>query len=329
MFHPLKIGSLNLKNNIIIAPLAGYTNLPTRLIYRKQGECLAFAEMVSALGLEYSYKKSAKLIQSRNEDKPLGIQLFGPDAEKILNGFLKIREFDYDIIDINCGCSVKKILKSNAGAYLLKNPEEIYKIVKLLKENTDKPVSIKIRSGWDDKSINYLEIMDSAIKGGVSMITLHPRTRAMLFGGKADWSHIKMLKSKSSVPVIGSGDIFTGLDALNMLKDTNCDGVMLARGLIENPFLIEEVTAILSGNSYTSPILKERFKVLIEHTELMVEYLGEKTGLAEIRKFIRGYLKGLNEVSKIRQKLNTVNDLNTFKNILTDYYYFLSGEKYT
>ena len=321
--HPITIGNLTIKSNIFIAPLAGYTNLPTRLIYRGQGAGIAYAEMVSALGLEYNYEKSVKLIKSKNEDRPLGIQLFGPDANTILNAFLKIKDKDFDIIDINCGCSVKKILRSNSGACLLKNPDEIYKIIYLLKQNTDRPVSLKIRSGWDNSFLNYLQVLDAAVKAGADLITFHPRTRSMMFKNKADWELIKDLKAKSPIPVIGNGDIFSGVDAVNMIKITGCDGVMLARGLIENPFLIEEVKASLTGDVYYSPSFKKRVDVLLFHSNLMVEYLGERKGVIEFRKFVHGYLKGLPNISKLRQRLNRVDDYTEFRRIINEYCRFI------
>ena len=180
-FHSIKIGNLDVAGNIFVAPLAGYTNLPTRLIYRKQGASVAYAEMVSAEGLNYNFGKSVKLIDTCDEDKLLGVQLFGYNAERFISAFEKIKNESFDIIDINCGCSVKKIIKSNSGAALLKSPDEIYRTIKGLKELTDKPVTLKIRSGWDLQSINYQEVYDAAEKGGASLITLHPRTKSMLF----------------------------------------------------------------------------------------------------------------------------------------------------
>ncbi len=324
LFHNLTIGNLKLKSNIFIAPLAGYTNLPTRIIYRSQGAGIAYSEMVSAIGLKYNFDKSFKLLKSDTLDKPLGIQLFGPDPESFFNAYLKIKDSNFDLIDINCGCSVKKVLRAKSGAELLKKPDEIFKIVKTIKDNCSKPVSIKIRSGWDVRSINYLEVMDASIKSGVDLITFHPRTRSMLFKGKADWSLIKIMKEKSSVPIIGNGDIFTGEDAVKMINETGCDGVMVARGLIENPFLIEEVKAYLEGQSYTYPTLEKRINTMLTHCRMMVEYYDERTGIFEFRKFIRGYLKGLPNISKVRQILNNIENFNEFKKITNEYYDYLS-----
>lgn len=326
LFHSLTIGNLELKSNIFIAPLAGYTNLPTRIIYRSQDAGIAYSEMVSALGLKYNFDKSFKLLKSETLDKPLGIQLFGPDSESFLNAYLKIKDSNFDLVDINCGCSVKKILKAKSGADLLKRPDEIYKIIKLIKNNCSKPVTIKIRSGWNEQSINFLEVLDASIKGGVDLVTFHPRTRSMLFKGKADWKLIKILKEKSSVPVIGNGDVFSGDDAVKMINETGCDGVMVARGLIENPFLIEEVIAYLKGQTYSPPSLEKRIDTMITHCKMMIEYFGERAGIFEFRKFIRGYLKKLKDVSKIRHILNKIENFNEFKKIVTEYYQFLKKE---
>lgn len=323
LLHNLKIGNLELSSNIFIAPLAGYTNLPTRLIYRHQGAGIAYAEMVSALGLKNNYNKSTKLLKSTDADKPLGIQLFGPNSESFLNAYLKIKDIKFDLIDINCGCSVKKVLKAKSGADLLQRPEEIYKIVKVLKNNSDKPITIKIRSGWNNDSINFLEVLDASVKGGVDLITFHPRTKSMMFKGKADWSLIKIMKKQSSVPIIGNGDIFTGTDAVKMINQTGCDGVMLARGLIENPFLIEEVKASLMKQPYSPPTLEKKVNTMINHCKMMIEYFDKKTGILEFRKFIRGYLKGLPDVSKLRQALNKIDNFKEFEKTVNEYYEYL------
>ena len=237
-----------------------------------------------------------------------------------MNAFLKIKDKKFDLIDINCGCSVRKVLRSGSGALLLKNPDEIYKIIYLLKQNTDKPVTLKIRSGWDNSQLNYLEVLDAAVKAGADLITFHPRTKSMMFKGHADWDLIRIMKQKSPIPVIGNGDIFNAQDAINMFKQTGCDGIMLARGLIENPFLVEEVKASLTDISYSPPSLETRINVLLKHCSLMVEYYGEKKGILDFRKFIRGYLKGLPNISILRQKLNVIDNYNDFSELINQYY---------
>ena len=324
----LKIGKLELKSNVLVAPLAGYTNLATRLIYREQNPGVMYAEMVSALGLEYNYSKSSKLIKSENSDFPLGVQLFGPNAETILKAFLKIKNDAFDLIDINAGCSVRKILNSNSGACLLKKPDEIRNIILKLKENTDKPVTLKIRSGWDGKTINFLEVLDAAAGAKADLITFHPRTRAMIFKGKADWDQIKIMKEKSNIPVIGNGDIFSDNDAVRMIQETGCDGVMIARGLIENPFLIEEVISAFKEEIYKPADAERRIRTLIRHCGLTVEYLGERRGIVEFRKFARGYLKGLENSSKVKEAINKIYTFNEFKKIIDDYYNYLTNKNF-
>ena len=317
---PLLIDNLKLETNILVAPLAGYTNLPTRLLLRKQGASLLYTEMVSAYGLNYNFEKSARLISSIEEDGPLGIQLFGPDSKTILEAFLKIKEFDYDLIDINCGCSVKKIIKSNSGAYLLKNPDEIYRIIMILKNYTDKPITIKIRSGWDSNSINFLEVLDAAIDANVPLITIHPRTKSMLFNGSANWEHIKMMKEKSreksNVLIIGNGDLFEFDDVVKMFEITKCDGVMLARGVIENPFLVEEVITKLNGVDYLPPTLEKRIEIVLNHSKGLIDIYGERRGMLEFRKYFSGYMKGYHDIKRVREKLNNILIYKDFENLL-------------
>ncbi len=303
----IKLQNLILKSNIFLAPLAGYTNLPTRLLYRRQGVAIAYSEMVSADGLHYNFNKSAGLLRSDPVDRPLGIQIFGSNANMILSAYKSIEKLEFDVVDINCGCSVKKVIKNECGAYLLKKPDEIFKIVNNIKNITDKPVSIKIRSGWDRNSINYLEVYDAAIHAKVDLITLHPRTKSDLFSGKADRSHIKKLKSISSIPVIGNGDIFSGEDAIKMMDETGCDGVMLARGVIQNPFLIEECIAAFKGDTYIPRTKNYKIDTAKEHLNELIKYSGEKFGVIEFRKICPGYIRGFENASSIRSKINLEN----------------------
>ncbi len=319
---PIKLKSLLIKTNIFIAPLAGYTNLATREILRELKAELCYAEMISAEGLNYNFNKSISLIETNYNDRPLGIQLFGPNEERIALAFEKIKNYDFDLVDINCGCSVKKIIKNNCGAYLLKTPETIYKIILKLKDLTDKPITLKIRSGWDNDSINYLEVLDAAEKAKADLITLHPRTKSMLFDGKANWEHIKILKEKSKIPVIGNGDIFTVEDAIKMFKMTGCDGIMLARGIIENPFLIEEIIAKLKNENYQAPTLLKRIQFLLKHCNYMIKYYGEEKGIKEFRKYFRGYLKGYPNISKLRDIVNKITNYKKLEETIFEYYEF-------
>ncbi len=316
LLRSLKVGNLTLKNNIFLAPLAGYTSLPTRRLLRKDGVGIAYSEMVSADGLHYNYTKSAALLRSEDGDTPLGIQIFGSTPEMIYSAYKSLNNIDFDLIDINCGCSVKKVINNRCGAYLLRDPKLIHNIIKTIKDNTDKPVTLKIRSGWDINSMNYLEIYDAAYSAGAALITLHPRTRSELFEGRARWNHIRELKSISKIPVIGNGDIFSGDDAVRMFRETGCDGIMLARGVIQNPFLVEEVVAALQGIEYKPPLFTDRLFRLKEHIKGYVECFGETKGIKEFRKFIPGYIKGIKNGSKFRTQLNTIDNPDQFLRII-------------
>ncbi len=319
LYKDITVGKLRLKGNVFIAPLAGYTNLPTRLIYRSLGASICYAEMVSAEGLNYSYNKSVKLIDTDPSDTPLGVQIFGQSPERIEKAFSRIINEKFDLIDLNCGCSVKKVIKSFCGAYLLQNPENIGKIIKILKNMTDKPVTLKIRSGWDNSHINYKEVYQAAAESGADLITLHPRTKSMLFDGKADWSHITELKKISRIPVIGNGDIFSGDDAVRMMNETRCDGVMLARGVMENPFLIGEVISAFTGEVYHSPDIRTRLEAALKHMNDLIAYLGVEKGILEFRKFFRGYCKGMKNIAIIRQKINETVDIEEIRGIILHY----------
>jgi len=328
MLKPLSIGTLQLKCNIFIAPLAGYTNLPTRLVYREQGAGIAYAEMVSAQGLHYNFNKSVTLIDSGENDSPLGIQLFGSSRETIVRALEVIKNEKFDVVDINCGCSVKKIINSGSGASLLKSPDEVYKIIKGLKELTDKPVTLKIRSGWDHNSINYKDIYYAAESACAALITLHPRTKTMLFDGKADWSHIAELKKISTIPVIGNGDIFTADDAVAMFNQTQCDGIMLARGVMENPFLIEEIIARFENRVYIPRTLKNRLDNAALHCKALIDYTGDEVkAMVEFRKFFKGYAKGGKGITHLRQAVNQTVSYSQFVSLIAQYLEYSEKEE--
>jgi tRNA-dihydrouridine synthase B len=315
----LTVKDCTIQVNVFIAPLAGYTNLPTRLFFRDQGAGIAYTEMVSAMGLHYNPGKTSRILVSSDNDRPLGIQMFGPDPDHIESAFLKIHDQDFDVIDLNCGCPVRKIIKSKGGAWLLQDPDNIHNILKRLTGLTDKPVTVKIRSGFSSDTVNYLEVLDAAVTAGASLITFHPRTRNQFFTGCADWDQIARLKEASPIPVVGNGDIFTGEDAVRMITHTKCDGVMLARGVIENPFLVEEVVAALQREEYTPPGLKRRVACVCNHLNDLVELYGEKRGVLEFRKYFRGYLKGYKNVSSLRSAVNRFETLDETLRVIREW----------
>ena len=260
--------------------------------------------MVSSEGLHYNYNKSVKLINTAQGICLLACNLFVA-IESIFRAFELIRNESFDLVDLNCGCSVRKIINSGSGATLLKNPDEIYAIIKGLVHLTDKPVTLKIRSGWNHSSINFKEVYQAAYSAGASLITLHPRTKSMLFSGKANWEHIAELKEMSEIPVIGNGDIYTLDDALRMFQETKCDGIMLARGVLENPFLIEEIAHYLRGEKYETPSLEKRFELAKEHLSALITYEGnEEKAIFEFRKFVKGYARNAPGITNLRQAIN-------------------------
>ena len=324
LLHPIKLKSWEIPCNVMAAPLAGYTSLATRIAYRRNGAqnvkpYLCFAEMVSVEGLYYGFDKSAALLKTSECDTPFGIQLFGANVEKIKRGFERIADFPFDVIDLNCGCSIKKVLKSFSGAYLLKSPDEIYRILSYLVSATDKPVTLKIRSGYNRENVNYLEVLSAAEAAGAQMITLHPRTCMQLFNGKADWTQIADLKAHAKIPVIGNGDLFSADDVVAMMTQTGCDGIMLARGLIDDPFLMEQVCCRLEGIEYHEPSLSERVQAMFAHLEGFISEFGELGGLREFRKFTKGYLKGIPDVAKLRCSLNFAETYEEFKRLVGEF----------
>ena len=324
LLHPIELKNFTIPCNIMAAPLAGYTSLATRNAYRSNGShisqsYLCFAEMVSAEGLYYSYDKSAALLATNEADKPLGIQIFGATKDKIERAFERIKDLPFDVIDLNCGCSIKKVLRSFSGAYLLKSPDEIYHILSYLVSATDKPVTLKIRCGYNRENINYLEVLSAAESAGAQMITLHPRTCMQLFSGKADWSMIADMKSHAHIPVIGNGDLFSADDAVSMMEQTGSDGVMLARGLIDDPFMMEQVRCRFAGEEYIEPSLSERVEAMFAHLQGFIDIFGELPGLREFRKFTKGYLKGIPEVAKLRCELNFAETFSDFKKLVDEF----------
>ncbi len=253
----MKIGSLKLINPIISAPMAGVSDLPYRLIMKRHGAALVFTEMISANGLFYNGQATRELLNSRFEEHPLGVQLFGDTPERLAEAVKQVENCG-DLIDLNLGCPVNKVIRSGAGSALLREPVKVARILSAVRRATSRPLTIKFRSGWDSDSINFLEIARIAAAEGVDAVTLHPRTRAQMFGGQADWQHIKTLKEKLSVPVIGSGDLFSAECIKTMFEETGCDAVMVGRGGYGNPWIVTQALALLAGRPLTQPTPAER-----------------------------------------------------------------------
>ncbi|MEJ2201731.1 MAG: tRNA dihydrouridine synthase DusB, partial [Desulfuromonadaceae bacterium] len=289
----MKIGSLHLKNRIWLAPMAGISNLPYRLLMKEFGAGLVFTEMVSAKGLIHSGRRTRVLLDSSEKERPLGIQLFGDDPESLAQA-AALTEGDGELLDINMGCPVNKVVRGGAGSALLRQPQKIARIIAAVRRASDRPLTIKIRSGWDQQSINYLEIGHIAESEGADAVTLHPRTRCQGFGGQAAWQQIRQLKETLRIPVIGSGDIATADDARNMLQLTGCDGVMIGRGGYGNPWLIRDTVALLAGVPIPPPPTPaERLRVALDHLQLFIRTYGPRRSLLDMRKHLCWYSRGM------------------------------------
>jgi len=320
LYHPVTIGSLTLSGNLFLAPLAGFTDQAFRSLCVKEGANLTFSEMVSAEGLARNSEKTKTLLTRAENEKIFAVQLFMKDADTAMRGLPAVIEYAPDIIDINCGCPVPKVVKTGAGSALLKSPETIYQIVRSLRSGTDIPITVKIRSGWDSNSINFLETADAAYQGGASMITLHARTRVQGYSGTANLEHIKTLKKSTSVPIFGSGDLFSPAAALQMIKDTGVDGIMFARGAIGNPFIFSETRHLLETGNMPSETSKEtRAAAFLGHLDESIILKGENAACREMRKHAGSYIKGFPGASVIRREIVKASTRKDYERVLSDW----------
>jgi len=314
----MKIGTLQLANPVILAPMAGITDLPYRLIMKRFGAALVFTEMVSANGLHYSGTGTSELLRTAAAERPLGVQLFGDDPQRLAEAARRVEEVA-DLIDLNCGCPVRKVVGSGAGSALLREPVKIARIVAAVRRATVRPLTIKLRSGWDAANRTYLEVARLAVAEGVDAVTLHPRTRTQMFGGRADWGEIAALKAVNPVPVIASGDLFTAADAVAVLAETRCDALMVARGGYGNPWLLRQILARLQGLPEQQPTAAERLATAREHLALFLDIYGPARTLAHMRKHLCWYTHGLPNAAIFRQNINRTRSVAELFQLLTDF----------
>ncbi|WP_077368899.1 tRNA dihydrouridine synthase DusB [Anaerosalibacter sp. Marseille-P3206] len=317
----MKIGEIKLKNNVFLAPMAGVTDVSFRIICKEMGVGLLYTEMISSKGLFYNDKKTEELTLIDRRERPIAMQIFGSDPcimAKIVEEKLNNRE-DIDIIDINMGCPAPKIVKNGDGSALLKDPSLVGKIVHEVVKVSKKPITVKIRKGWDSSSINAVDIAKIVEKEGASAITVHGRTRDMFYSGEADWDIIGEVKSNVKIPVIGNGDIFTPEDGIRMLKHTKCDGIMVGRGSRGNPWLIKNIIELINGKDVVYPSYEDKIKKAIEHLELLCQFKDERIAVREMRKHIAWYIKGIKDSARIKNQVNTIETVYDMKKLLIDY----------
>ena len=319
LLHELTIGSVTLDNNIILAPMAGVTDLPFRLLCSEHGVGMCCMEMVSAKAILYRNKNTETLLEIHPDEGPVSLQLFGSDP-KIMGDMAKqIEDRPFDILDINMGCPVPKVVNNGEGSALMKEPELVGKIVSSVVRSVNKPVTVKIRKGFDDAHVNAVEIAKIAEDAGAAAIIVHGRTREQYYTGEADWDIIAKVKRNVSVPVIGNGDITDGADAERMLKQTGCDGIMVGRAARGNPWIFRQIAAYLEdGTVLPKPNKDEVRETILRHARLQLECKGEYTGVREMRKHVSWYTTGIPNSAKLRQNVNMVEDFDELRRLVEE-----------
>lgn len=305
----MRIGNLVIDPPLVLGPLAGLTDSPMRRLCRRMGASLVWTEMVSAEGTIRESQRTFKFLDFVEEERPIAFQLFGAIPESVAEAARILDGMSPDVIDLNAGCPAKKVVKSGSGSALMRDPVLMQEVVRALVESTSRPVTVKIRSGWDEDSINAPEVAGFIEELGASAITIHPRTRAQSFSETADWSLITEVKQSVQIPVIGNGDVRCADDAIRMMDTTGCDAVMIGRGAIGNPWIFRDVRAAMTGaEPPPEPSLRERLETAIEQLDLMVEAKGVRRGVHEMRKHIVAYLRGFHSASKLRAELVIIED---------------------
>jgi tRNA-dihydrouridine synthase B len=314
LFHSVIIKTLEVPGNLFLAPLAGFTDRAYRRICKEMGASFSYTEMISSEAVVRGNEKTLILAERAVNEDIYGIQIFSGSPASAAGSLEKLLKYKPDLIDLNCGCPVPKIVKSGAGSALMQTPEKIKEIVKALTETTDLPITVKIRSGWTSDTLNYMKAAEMALEGGASLISIHPRTRAQSYSGKSDWSCIKALKDEFQVPIMGSGDLYSGEDARRMLEETGCDAVMFARGAIGNPFIFHDAKAALEGKTqWNAPTEEEKIRTAFRHLDYAMEYLGEEKAAKEMRKHLCAYTKGITGGAEFRNKIVHGNSYEEYK----------------
>lgn len=312
-----KIGNINIQDKLILAPMAGITDLPFRLLCKEQGCDILYTEMVSAKAMYYNNKNTVPLLALDEKEKPIGLQLFGSEPELLGDMAKRIEAIGFDFIDVNMGCPVPKVFNNGDGSALLKNPELVGKIVQAISRAVSIPVTIKIRKGIDEEHVNAVEIARIAEDNGAAAVAVHGRTRTQYYAGKADWDIIRRVKEAVSIPVIGNGDILTAEDALRMKTETGCDAFMIGRGAKGNPWIFHQIKeALETGRLPEKPSVSEVVAMILRHLDMMIAFKGEYTGIHEMRKHVSWYTTGYPNSTKIRGRINEVETRGELEEIL-------------
>lgn len=303
----MKIGNVVLENNVILAPMAGVSDLPFRLLCKEQGVGMTCSEMVSAKAISFHNKNTEALLETAPQERPVSLQLFGSDPDIMAEMALQLEEGPYDIIDVNMGCPVPKIVNNGEGSALMKNPKLAEQILSTMAKKLHKPLTVKFRKGFNDANVNAVEFAKMAESCGVAAIAVHGRTREQYYSGKADWDIIRQVKEAVSIPVFGNGDIFTPEDAKRMKEETGCDGLMAARGAKGNPWLFSRIAHYLDTGEILPPPSKEELKAtILRHGQLQTEYKGESIAMREMRKHVAWYTAGYPHSASLRNDINLV-----------------------
>lgn len=315
----MKIGNIETKNNVFLAPMAGVTDLVFRVICKEMDCGMVYSEMVSAKGVQHNNKNTKELLKVDERERPVAMQMFGSDPEIMAEMARKLNEYeDIDILDINMGCPAPKIVKNGEGSALTLNPKLVGEIISAVSKASEKPVTVKFRKGFDDQHLNALEIGRIAEESGAKAVTIHGRTREQYYAGKADWDIIKALKEEiKTIPVIGNGDIFTPEDAKKMLEYTGCDAVMIGRGSQGNPFIFKRTVEYLeNGVLLPEPTWEDRLDIAEKHMDMLADYRGEVIGIREMRKHLGWYIKGLPHSAEMRVKINATSGRENMRDVL-------------
>ena len=316
----LKIGNLSLKNRLIMAPMAGITNPPFRLIAKRLGAGLVVTEMVSAVGLSRGHEKTLRYLDGSSEEKPLSVQIFGADPQIMAMAAEIAVEKGADLVDINMGCPARKVIKNGSGGALLRDPAAVRHMVAAVRKACTVPLTVKIRAGWSDHEANFLEIAGIIEDCGADAITIHPRFVKQGFSGQADWRIIREVKKSVAIPVIGNGDVFKPELALRMREETGCDGVMIGRGAMGNPWIFRQILDLEQGLEARLPDLPERRAVIATHFELLSGIIGENRASKLMRGLLLGYTKGLPHSSRFRGSFTGIRDFRTMMEVLDQYF---------